>query len=345
MPEYRKVKVMVLDDSLLFREMMVQGLKGDSLIKLVGFAGDPFEAKDRIPLLEPDVITLDIEMPHMDGIKFLHSLMPQYPLPVIVVSSLQTSVFEAMDAGAIDFIAKPGNAAGDQERFFAELKVKIIAASQARFAYRRHANAEIHLEAVGMRDRVDPLDVVAIGASTGGTDAINSIITKFSANMPGIVIVQHMPAGFTSLYAKRLDAISNLEVKEADDGDEVRPGRVLISPGDYHMALRKRGSGYVVSLDRGQRVNGHRPSVDVLFDSVAEAAGGHAIGVILTGMGADGAAGLKKIRDFGGYTIGQDERSSIVYGMPMAAYLSGAVMVQLPLYRIPDELVRRLSPG
>jgi two-component system chemotaxis response regulator CheB len=271
--------------------------------------------------------------------------MPQYPLPVIVISSLKASVFEAMDAGAIDFVAKPENLNDDLSRFFSELKDKIVAASHARFAYRRHTGAEIRLEPDGVRGQIDPEGVIAIGASTGGTDAINSILTKFSSNMPGIVVVQHMPTGFTSLYAKRLDAISSLSVKEAADGDELKPGQVLLAPGDYHMALEKYGTGYRVRCRQGHKVNGHRPSVDVLFDSVADAAGHHAMGVILTGMGTDGAAGLKKIRNYGGYTIGQDQRSSVVYGMPMAAYLSGAVMVQLPLYRIPDEILRKLSGG
>jgi len=356
MRSHAKVRVMALDDSLLFREIMIKGLKDDSHIELVGFANDPFEAKDKIPQLSPDVLTVDIEMPRMDGIKFLRRLMPQYPLPVIIVSSLKASVFEAMDAGAIDFIAKPKNLAENSSDFFSELKVKIIAASHARLAYRRHKAATIQLEAEGVLGAVNPLDVIAIGASTGGIDAINSIITKFSSNMPGIVIVQHMPVGFTSLYAKRLDMISNLSVKEAADGDEVKPGRVLIAPGGLHMTVEKigaagggptgsaeAGAAYRVRCEERLKVNGHRPSVDVLFESIAEAAGAHAIGVILTGMGADGAAGLKRIRRYGGYTIGQDERSSVVYGMPMAAYITGAVMTQLPLYRIPDDILRQLS--
>ena len=343
MPDDTKVKVMVLDDSLLFREVMTKGLSGDSRIEIVGFATDPFEASEKIPELAPDVLTLDIEMPRMDGIKFLRHLMPQYPLPVIVISTLKTSVFEAMDAGAIDFIAKPENMAEDGGRFFGDLKTKIIAASQARFAYRRRAGADIRLEPEGVKGVVDHRNIIAVGASTGGTDAINSLLTKFSANMPGIVIVQHMPAGFTSMYAKRLDSIANISVREAVDGDEVVPGVALIAPGDYHMTVEKVGSVYRVRCNQATKVNGHRPSVDVLFDSVAEAAGPHAMGIILTGMGSDGALGLKKIRNYGGYTIGQDERSSVVYGMPMAAYVGGAVMVQLPLYRIPDEILRKLS--
>ena len=345
MPDNRKVRVMVLDDSPLFCDIMSKGLGGDERIELVGFAGDPFDASAKIPELEPDVITLDIEMPRMDGIKFLRSLMPQFPLPVIVISSLKASVFEALDAGAIDFIAKPDNLTEESPRFFANLKMKIIAASQARFAYRRRENTEIRLEPAGVPGSVDPRGIIAIGASTGGTDAIKSIISKFSSNMPGFVIVQHMPAGFTGMYAKRLDSISNLEVKEAADGDEVLPGRALLAPGDYHMTVEETGSGYLVRCTRGLKVNGHRPSVDVLFDSVAKAAGPRGIGIILTGMGTDGAAGLKKIRDCGGYTIGQDERSSVVYGMPLAAYIFGGVIVQVPLYRISDEIIRKLTSG
>jgi len=282
-------------------------------------------------------------MPRMDGIKFLKYLLPQYPLPVIVLSMLKTSVFEAMDAGAIDFVAKPENLHEDNAQFFADLKSKIIAASQTRYGYRRQAKSEIHLEVEGVRGNIDPKSMIAIGASTGGTDAINSMLTKFSANMPGMVIVQHMPAGFTALYAKRIDTYSHLNVKEAADGDEIVPGQVLIAPGDFHVMVEKSGPGYRIRCSRDAKVNGHRPSVDVLFNSVAEVVGENAIGVILTGMGTDGAIGLKKIRDYGGYTIGQDERSSVVYGMPMAAYMMGAVMIQLPLYRIPDEIIRKLS--
>jgi len=343
MPDNPKIRVLIIDDSILFREIMAKGLASDSRIEVVGFANDPFEAKEKIPELDPDVITLDIEMPRMDGIKFLRYLLPQYPLPVIVLSMLKTSVFEAMDAGAIDFVAKPENPQEDNSAFFTELRSKIIAASQTRFGYRRRGKTEIHLEIEGVRGPIDPNTIIAIGASTGGTDAINSMVTKFTENMPGIVIVQHMPAGFTALYAKRINSASQLNIKEAADGDEVVPGHVFIAPGDFHMTVEKGAAGYRIKIAHGTKVNGHRPSVDVLFNSVAEAAGDKAIGVILTGMGTDGAIGLKRIRDYGGYTIGQDERSSVVYGMPMAAYISGAVMMQLPLYRIPDEILRKLS--
>ena len=328
---------------MLFREIIRKALGEDSRIELVGFAGNPFDAKDMIPELKPHVITLDIEMPRMDGIKFLRRLMPQYPVRVVVVTSLSASVFEAIDAGAVDFISKPGNMDEDLERFIADFKEKIFAAAQARLTYQRSADEGILLEADGVRGIIDPRNVIAIGASTGGTDAIGSIITKFSSNMPGIVVAQHMPAGFTELYAKRLDALSNLSVKEAADGDPVLPSRALIAPGGFHMTVEQSGAGYCVRCEKGEKAGGHRPSVDALFRSVAEAAGPRALGVILTGMGKDGAAGLKAIRDSGGYTIGQDKDSSVVYGMPMAACESGAVMKQLPLYRIPDEIIKRLS--
>jgi two-component system chemotaxis response regulator CheB len=268
--------------------------------------------------------------------------MPQFPLPVIVISSLRESVFEAMDAGALDFIPKPEKT-DDAAAFARSLAEKIRVSAKAKLAYRGGAPSGIELGMDGVKGAVDPRIVVAIGASTGGTEAIFSILTKFSGNMPGFVIVQHMPAGFTKLYAERLNAACVLDVKEAADGDAVRPGRVLIAPGDYQMRVVRDGAGYAVRCDRSPKVNGHRPSVDVLFDSVADAAGKNSLGVILTGMGADGASGLKKMRDVGGYTLGQDERSSVVYGMPMAAYMSGAVMAQLPLYRIPDEMTRKLS--
>ncbi|MDR0853980.1 MAG: chemotaxis response regulator protein-glutamate methylesterase [Clostridiales Family XIII bacterium] len=338
-----KIKVMVVDDSLLFREIIIKGLEGDNEIEVVGFSADPFDAKDKIPKLAPDVMTLDIEMPKMDGIKFLRKLLPQYPLPVIVVSSLRESVFEALDAGAFDFIAKPDNVNGDANSFLTELRAKILAASSAQYAFRRNQPETIELTVEGLKTPVDPARIIAIGASTGGTEAINSILTKFSSNMPGIVIVQHMPPGFTQMYAQRLNTITNLQAKEAEDGDDVLPGRILIAPGDFHMELVRKGTGYAVKINKNPKVNGHRPSVDVLFDSVAKVAGKKALGVILTGMGADGATGLKRIRSVGGYTIGQDERSSVVYGMPMAAYMTGAVMAQLPLYRIADEICRILS--
>ena len=337
------IKVLIVDDSLLFRETLSKGLNQLNDIQVIGSAVDPFDAKDKIIALRPDVVTLDVEMPRMNGIKFLKSLMPQFPIPVVVVSSLKESVFEAMDAGAVDFVAKPEDQSGNITSFIEATAEKIRIAKNAKFAYKKAIEPRIELSTDEVLGPINPLNVIAIGASTGGTDAINSILTKFSKNMPGIVIVQHMPQGFTKLYAERLNSSCELDVFEAKNGDELRPGTALIAPGDYQMRLIRNGNGYSVLVDQSQKVNGHRPSVDVLFESVAKSAGRDAIGVILTGMGADGALGLKMIRDVGGYTIGQDERSSVVYGMPMAAFVSGAVAIQLPLYRIPDELCRKLS--
>jgi len=323
--------------------MLIKGLNNYADIQIIGAAADPFEAKDKIIALRPDVVTLDVEMPRMDGIKFLRNLMPQFPIPVVVISALRESVFEAMDAGAIDFIAKPDDSIADQGGFIDEIAEKIRVAQGARAVFRRGLPGDIDLKIEGLSAPASPMDIIAIGASTGGTEAIFSILTKYEANMPGFVIVQHMPEGFTELFSQRLDAMTQFDVKEAVDGDEVMPGRALIAPGGRQMRIRKSGSGYVACIDDSAKVNGHKPSVDVLFESVAEEAAGSAIGVILTGMGSDGAKGLKRIRDLGGYTIGQDERSSVVYGMPMAAHLTGAVMIQLPLYRIPDEIIRKLN--
>ncbi|MDR1042303.1 MAG: chemotaxis response regulator protein-glutamate methylesterase [Clostridiales Family XIII bacterium] len=341
----QEIKVLAVDDSILFREMLSKGMGRFHDITVVGVAVNPFDAKDKIARLKPDVVTLDVEMPHMDGVKFLYSLMSQHPLPVVVISSLRDSVFDAMDAGAIDFIPKPDSLTRGRNAFMDEVAAKVRAAAGVKFERRKNEAKDLDLPPLELGTPADAASVIAIGASTGGTEAIFSILTKYGPNIPGFVVVQHMPEGFTKLFAQRLDSASNIEVKEAEDGDEVRPGRALIAPGGRHMRLRRAnaGGGYTVSIESCSKVNGHMPSVDVLFESVSEAAGADAIGVILSGMGSDGANGLKKIREAGGYTIGQDERSSIVYGMPMAAYTAGAVMVQLSLYRIPDEIIRKLE--
>lgn len=338
----RKIKVLIVDDSLLFRETLAKEIAKDFGIEVIGTAENPFVARDMILELKPDVVTLDVEMPKMDGIAFLKKLMPQYPLPVIVVSSLGTNVFEALDAGAVDFVTKPdAGKAGGINSFINELIVKIKIASTAKVgSYKK----DYHAVKIVSNHGVDLSNtILAIGASTGGTEAIYSIITALPRDMPGILIVQHMPPVFTKLYADRLNNSCMLEVKEAQDGDIVKPGRVLVAAGDFHMRLAKGPSGYYVKCAQGERVNGHCPSVDVLFDSVAEVAKSKAIGVILTGMGADGAKGLLNMRKQGAYTIGQDEKSSTVYGMPMVAYNIGAVEKQLPLNKIAEEICRRLS--
>lgn len=339
----QKIKVLIVDDSLLFRETLSREISKDPDVEVVGTAADPYMARDMIIKLKPDVLTLDVEMPKMNGIEFLKKLMPQYPLPVIVVSSVSKNVLDALEAGAVEFVTKPNlSRAGGMNSFVNELIVKIKIASTARVGNLKKDYAPS--KAIQISNGVNVMNtVIAIGASTGGTDAIFAVVSRLPRDMPPILIVQHMPPVFTKLYADRLNNTCKLEVKEAEDGDELRPGRVLIAPGSFQMRLVKRGSGYYVKCTQEEKVSGHCPSVDVLFSSVAEAAGKQAIGVILTGMGRDGADGLLKMKKKGAYTIGQDEKSSIVYGMPMVAYNIGGVEKQLPLDRIADELVRVLS--
>ena len=339
----RKIKVLIVDDSLLFRETLAKEISKDFGIEVVGTAEDPFVARDKILELQPDVLTLDVEMPKMDGIAFLKKLMPQYPLPVVVISSVENNIFEALSAGAVDFVTKPGSKAGTNT-FFNELIVKIKIASTAKVAgYKLKNDEAVKLHAMqhaGVSDTI-----IAIGASTGGTEALASVMKVLPAEMPGIVIVQHMPPVFTKMYAERLNGASRLKVKEAEDGDDVLPGRALLAPGDFQMEVVKRNGRHQVRCFKGEKVSGHCPSVDVLFHSVAAVAGRHAMGVILTGMGSDGAKGLLAMRKKGAFTIGQDEKTCVVYGMPMVAYNIGAVEKQLPLDKIPQELCDRVSPN
>ncbi len=309
----------------MFRELLVQNLSRDPAIQVVGTAKDPFEARDAIIEYKPDVMTLDVELPRMNGIEFLRKLMPQYPLPVVVISSLSDKVFDALNAGAVDFVAKPTVTGRAQLEDFIrnELMVKIKIASTARIS---------NIKKTVMLNEQQSLSVkgnnliVAIGASTGGTEAIFSVAKDFGTDIPGIVVVQHMPPGFTGMYAKRLDDQCRIQVKEAQTGDRVLPGHMLIAPGgDAHMRLVKVNGVYQVEVKQGPRVNGHCPSVDVLFESVARVAGANAVGIILTGMGGDGAKGLLSMRKAGARTIGQDESTCVVYGMPKVAYDLGAV--------------------
>jgi len=338
----QKIKVLIVDDSLVFRETLSREMTKDLGIEVVGTASDPFIARDLILKLKPDVLTLDVEMPKMNGIEFLKKLMPQYPLPVIVVSSSSNNVLDALKAGAVEFVTKPDmTRPGGMSSFINELKVKIKIASTAKVGNQKKEYTPKNLVSGKGFDMVNT--VIAIGASTGGTEAIFSVISALPRDMPPILIVQHMPPVFTRLYAERLNHSCDLEVKEAEDGDALRPGRVLIAPGDYQMRLTKKASEFFVKCTKEERISGHCPSVDVLFDSVAELAGKKAIGVILTGMGRDGARGLLNMKKSGASTIGQDEKTSIVYGMPMVAFNIGAVMKQLPLEEIAEEIVRYLS--
>ncbi len=333
----KRIKVLVVDDSLLFREVIARGIAADSSIEVVGTASDPFMARDKIIEYEPDVLTLDVEMPKMNGIEFLKRLMPQYPIPVVVVSAVSSNVFDALNAGAVDFAVKPNSKSEIAvNNFINELIIKLKIASTAKLGSLKadlRANNSYEKPAINKKNVI-----IAIGASTGGTEAIFSIIKSFPIDIPGTVIVQHMPPVFTRMYAERLNNSCIVNVKEAKDGDRVLPGTVLIAPGEYHMRLKKSGDGYFVECFKGEKVNGHCPSVDVLFESVAEKAGKNSIGIILTGMGYDGARGLLSMKRRGAITIGQDEGSSIVYGMPKVAYDLGAVKNQEPLDQIPNAL-------
>jgi two-component system chemotaxis response regulator CheB len=344
----RKIRVLVVEDSMLFRELLINNLNKDPGIEVVASARDPFEARDKIIEHRPDVMTLDIEMPKMNGIEFLRKLMPQYPLPVIMISSLSEKVFDAMNAGAVDFVAKPANATREQIEMFirTELPVKIKIASIAKIGTNRSSTINLQNPpplTPHIRSKTDDV-IVAIGASTGGTEAIASLIQEFDADMPPIVIVQHMPAGFTEMYAKRLDDKCRLHVKEAKDGDLALPGQALLAPGGTsQMKLMKIGGRYQVSIRPAPKVNGHCPSVEVLFDSVAKAAKDRAVGIILTGMGGDGAKGLLAMREAGARTIGQDESTCVVYGMPRVAYELGAVEYQEKLGDIAGRTCQLLN--
>ncbi len=302
----RPIKVLVVEDSMVFRELLVQSLGKDPGIQVVGTAKDPFEARDAILEYKPDVMTLDVELPRMSGIEFLRKLIPQYPLPVVVISSLSDKVFDAMNAGAVDFVAKPSYTDRKQLENFVhnELLVKIKIASTAKISkIKRKVAQEVQQNFVSKGKNL----IIAIGASTGGTEAICSVMKDYGADLPGIVVVQHMPPGFTEMYAKRLDNQCRVRVKEAQTGDRVLPGTVLIAPGgDKHMRVVNVGGNYQVEVVAGPKVNGHCPSVDVLFESVARVAGKDALGIILTGMGGDGAKGLLAMRQAGARTIGQD---------------------------------------
>lgn len=339
----KPIRVLVVDDSLMFRKLLVQGLNADPNIEVVADVEDVYAARDAILKFKPDVMTLDVEMPRMNGIEFLKQLMPQYPLPVVMISALNNKVFDALEAGAVDFVNKPANLTRDQLNDFLsqELAAKVKIASTAKVGrLKRVDNTTVmnHITPVGGKNRI-----VAIGASTGGTEAIFEVVKRFKRDIPGVVIVQHMPPGFTKMYAERLNNQCEVAVKEAQTGDRVLQGQVLIAPGDRQMRLVRVGDTYQVECRGTERVSGHCPSVDVLFSSVAKAAGSKAVGVILTGMGADGAKGLLEMRNAGALTVGQDEASCVVYGMPKVAFDIGAVQQQAPVTAIAGKVYSLLS--
>ncbi len=338
----RPIRVLVVDDSLLFRNLLVQSLESDKNIQVVAQVSDPYQARDAIIKYKPDVMTLDVEMPRMSGIEFLRKLMPQYPLPVVMISALNDKVFDALEAGAVEFINKPSNMDRASLELFLkqELVAKVKIASTAKVGNMKRTNIQTSLRTLNpvAQDRI-----VAIGASTGGTEAIYEVVRQFRRDIPGVVIVQHMPPGFTKMYADRLNNQCEVAVKEAQTGDRVLPGQVLIAPGDKQMRLVKVGNDFQVECKGTERVNGHCPSVDVLFHSVAKLAGKKAIGVILTGMGADGAKGLLAMRNAGAQTVGEDEASCVVYGMPKVAYDIGAVQYQVSLSSVARKVYSLLN--
>lgn len=335
------IRVLIVDDSATARAVLADILGSDPMIEVVGTASDAYIARDKIVELKPDVICLDVEMPRMDGITFLKRLMHYMPLPVIMVSSLTQAgaktTLQALESGAVDFVPKPHSHIYDgKDEMRDELISKIKIAAKVRVKKRVLGN----VQQANMTSLAETTNkILAIGASTGGTEALKEVLMGLPRNAPGTVVVQHMPANFTGAFAQRLDSLCAMEVREARNGDSIIPGLVLIAPGDYHTVVRRSGARYYVEIGSGDKVSGHRPSVDILFNSVAKIAGSNAIGVILTGMGADGARGLLAMRNSGAKTIGQDEKSCIVYGMPKVAYELGAVEKQLPLSKIANGIL------
>ena len=337
----KKLRVLVVDDSAVARELIARGIAADSGMEVVAVAADAYQARDAIEEYVPDVMALDVEMPRMNGIAFLRLLMPQYPMPVVVMSAIGANVFDAMQAGAIDFVNKPESTTPEGfQGFINELVLKLKIASTAKVRQRQAPRAAGGRRGNHISGRYD---LIAIGASTGGTEAIAELLSGLATSCPPIVIVQHMPPLFTRMYAERLDRTLPFSVREAANGITLQRGQVVIAPGDRHMRILRSGEGYRVRCEVGEKVSGHCPSVDVLFDSVARAAGSHAIGVILTGMGADGANGLLQMRTRGAETFGQDASSSVVYGMPMEAWKRGAVAKQAPLGKLTDLIMDALG--
>lgn len=346
----KKIRILVVDDSMLARSMIINGLSAHPRIDVVGYAINSIDAKNKINLLKPDVITMDVEMPGMSGIDFLKQYLPTNPLPVILVSSLNLKVFDALDAGAVDFVHKPDGQQG-VDSFVASLTQKVIMAASARVRTHPPTSASARSAPAGPSgapsilgagmalDRV----VIGLGASTGGTEATLTVMKQLPADIPPMVIVQHMPPGFTKMYAERLNRLCAMEVREAQSGDELHRGLALVAPADLQCRVVRIGMKYTISCSKGEKVSGHRPSVDALFHSMAETVTCKMVGIIMTGMGQDGAHGLLAMRKKGAYTIGQDKESSVVYGMPGVANNIGAVMIQASCENVAGVLLRHLK--
>jgi two-component system chemotaxis response regulator CheB len=350
----RKLKVLVIDDSALIRSLMKEIINRENDMECVGTAPDPLAARDMIMERDPDVLTLDVEMPRMDGLDFLEKLMRWRPMPVLMISTLTEQgsdvTFRALELGAVDFIAKPklGIARGMEEAA-AEIADKIRTVAQARVrktlpapAAQQSLSADAILPSVaGRYSSTEKL--IVIGASTGGTEAIREVLSGLPADAPGVLVTQHMPEHFTRSFAVRLDTLCRISVKEAEHNERVLPGHAYIAPGNSHMLLVRSGANYVIRLDQGPLVNRHRPSVDVLFRSAANIAGANAVGIILTGMGKDGVQGLLEMRRTGAFTIAQDEATSVIFGMPKEAIAAGGVSEILPLQTIARRTIEHLA--
>jgi len=360
-----KIKVLIVDDSALVRKVLEEILTSDPAIDVVGTAVDPIAAREKIKKLNPDVLTLDVEMPKMDGITFLANVMRLRPMPVVMISSLTEKgadiTFQALEIGAVDFVAKPKlDVEHGMEEYAEEIISKVKTASKAKVRAKnitlapsadsdssnavpeRHS-ADVVIEKVKVKKHFSSTEkIIAIGASTGGTEAIKDVITQFPADTPGIVITQHIPAQFSGPFAARMNGCCAMEVKEAEDGDQILPGYIYIAPGSHHLMVVRSGARYLCKLNDGPPVNRHKPSVDVLFRSIAQNVGDNAVGVILTGMGNDGAAGLKEMQDVGAPTMVQDENTSVVWGMPGEAVKLGAADEVLPLQKIAAKVLKKV---
>ena len=350
----KKTRVLIIDDSAVVRQTLVEILQSDPQIEVMGTAADPYIASERIKEEVPDVITLDVEMPRMDGLNFLKIIMSQRPIPVVMCSSLtergSETALKAIEYGAVEIILKPRLGT---KQFLEESRIRICdavkAAAQARVRpiqeRAKTPQPKLSADAILSKPSSHAMlrtteKVLAVGASTGGTEALRVFLEAMPADAPGIVIVQHMPEGFTRSFAKRLDGLCRINVKEAEDNDTVIRGRALIAPGNRHLLLKRSGARYFVELRDGPLVSRHRPSVDVLFRSAARYAGNNAVGIILTGMGDDGASGMKEMKDAGAYTIAQDEATCVVFGMPNEAIKKGGVSIILPLGDIPHDAIK-----
>jgi len=355
-----KIRVLIVDDSALVRQLLTKMLDSDPQIEVVGTAQDPYVAREKIKALNPDVLTLDVEMPKMDGVTFLSNLMRLRPMPVVMVSSLTEKSAEvtlrALELGAVDFVSKPKiDLAHTLEEYRDEILAKVKMAAHTRLRLRDPApmieNIPPRLSADAVLKRESPQHfrttdrLIAIGASTGGTEAIKEVLMRMPPDAPGIVISQHIPEAFSRPFAMRMDRESQMTVSEARDGQQVLPGHVVIAPGNRHLVIERDGARYVCRLSDGLPVNRHRPSVDVMFRSVAQNAGPNAIGVILTGMGDDGARGLKEMHESGAYTLAQDERSSVVWGMPGEAVKQGGVDEIVDIRAMTDAVLRAVARG